>query len=83
MCVVTLHYQESGKTQPTWRGHSVGPVEKRLSRRLFYTPYWTTFELPTIDMKAASVGMLDQIVTGLKVMEPPESAGRFSYPLPS
>ena len=28
------------------------------------TPYWTTFELPAIDMKAASVGLLDQIVAG-------------------
>jgi len=34
-------------------------------RRLFYTPYWITFELPSIDMKAASVGLLDQIVAGL------------------
>jgi hypothetical protein len=30
------------------------------------TPYWTTFELPAIDMKAASVGILDQIVAGLR-----------------
>jgi hypothetical protein len=33
---------------------------------LCYTPYWTTFELPPIDMKAASVGILDQIATGLR-----------------
>jgi hypothetical protein len=32
---------------------------------LFYTPYWTTFELPSIDMKVASVGVLDQMVAGL------------------
>ena len=31
-----------------------------------FTPYWTTFELPAIDMKAASVGILDRIVTGLR-----------------
>jgi len=30
------------------------------------TPYWTTFELPAIDMKAASVGILDQMVAGLR-----------------
>jgi hypothetical protein len=30
------------------------------------TPYWITFELPAIDMKAASVGILDQIVGRLK-----------------
>jgi hypothetical protein len=34
--------------------------------RLFYTPYWITFELPAIDMKAASVGILDQIAAGLR-----------------
>jgi hypothetical protein len=105
---VTLRNQESGKAQPTWRGHPVGPVEKRLSRRLFYTPdrtrnlgcpldslgvrvrelrqaltagsrsgmgthanpastpYWITFELPAIDMSAASVGLLNQVVAGLR-----------------
>lgn len=30
------------------------------------TPYWTTFELPAIDMKVSSVGTLDQIVAGLR-----------------
>ena len=30
--------------------------------RLFYTPYWTTFEFPAIDMKAASVSTLGQMV---------------------
>jgi hypothetical protein len=30
------------------------------------TPYWITFELPSIDMKAASVGILDQTVAGLR-----------------
>jgi hypothetical protein len=35
-------------------------------RRIFYTPYWTTFELRSIEMKAASVGLLDQIVIGLR-----------------
>jgi hypothetical protein len=30
------------------------------------TPYWTTFELPLIDMKAALVGTVDQIVAGLR-----------------
>ena len=30
------------------------------------TPYWTTFELPAIDVKAASVGLLDQLVAGLR-----------------
>jgi hypothetical protein len=37
-----------------------------LFARDFYTPYWTTFELPSIDMKDASVGLLDQIVAGLR-----------------
>jgi hypothetical protein len=30
------------------------------------TPYWTTFELSAIDVKAASVGLLDHIVAGLR-----------------
>jgi hypothetical protein len=30
------------------------------------TPYWMTFELPPIDMKAASIGILDQIAAGLR-----------------
>jgi len=47
-------------------GHPVGPREKRPFRRLCYTPYWTTFELPAIDMKVASVGILDQIAAGLR-----------------
>jgi len=47
-------------------GHPVGPREERPYGRLFYTPYWTTFELPAIGMKAASVGILDQIVAGLR-----------------
>jgi hypothetical protein len=48
------------------RGHPVGPREQRSFGRIFYTPYWTTFELPPIDVKAASVGLLDQIVAGLR-----------------
>ena len=48
--------------------HSVAvPVRPRVEscfRRLFHTPYWTTFELPAIDMNAASVGIVDQIVAG-------------------
>jgi hypothetical protein len=47
-------------------GHPVGPHKQRPFRTLFYTPYWITFELPAIDMKVASVGVLDQIVTGLR-----------------
>jgi hypothetical protein len=39
---------------------------RRLSEVMSGTPYWTTFELPAIDMKAASVGILDQIVAGLR-----------------
>jgi hypothetical protein len=45
-------------------GHPVGPHEQRPFRRLFYTPYWTTFELPEIDTKAALVGIFDQIAAG-------------------
>ena len=30
------------------------------------TPYWTTFELPTIDMKAVSVGVLGQVIVGVR-----------------
>jgi hypothetical protein len=30
------------------------------------TPYWITFELRSIDVKAASVGILDQMVAGLR-----------------
>jgi hypothetical protein len=37
-----------------------------LDTRPCFTPYWTTFELPTIDMKASSVGTLDQIVVRLR-----------------
>jgi hypothetical protein len=44
----------------------VGPVEQRPYGRLFYTPYWATSELPPIDMKSASVGILDQIAAGLR-----------------
>jgi hypothetical protein len=32
---------------------------------LFYTPYWTTFELLASDMKSALVGILDQIAAGV------------------
>jgi len=46
--------------------HPVGSRKTTPFRRLFYTPYWTTFELSPIDMKVASVGLLDQIVTGLR-----------------
>jgi len=48
------------------RGGPVRPREQTPYGRLFYTPYWTTFELPTIDMKAASVGILDQTVARLR-----------------
>jgi len=41
------------------------------------TPYWTTFELRSIDMKVASVGVLGQIGARLAVVEPPEKPGRF------
>jgi hypothetical protein len=44
----------------------VGPREQKLFRRLFCTPYWTTSEPRSIDMKAAAVGTLDQIVAGLR-----------------
>ena len=47
-------------------GCPVGSRKQTLFGRLFYTPYWTTFELPPVDMKAASVGILDQMVTGLR-----------------
>jgi hypothetical protein len=30
------------------------------------TPYWTTFELSAIDMKVASIGLLDQIAAGVR-----------------
>jgi hypothetical protein len=44
----------------------LSPVKRKTNAgteaRIRFTPYWTTFELPTIDMKAASVGILDQIV---------------------
>jgi len=46
--------------------YPVGSHEQRPFARPFYTPYWTTFELAAIDMKAASIGMLDQIATGLR-----------------
>ena len=39
------------------------------------TPCWITFELPPTDMKAASVGILDQIVA-TQAMEPRISSGR-------
>jgi hypothetical protein len=48
------------------QGCPVGPREKRPFGRPFYTPYWTTFELPSIDTNAASVGILDQIAAGLR-----------------
>jgi len=44
----------------------VEPREQRPYRRLFYTPYWTTFEPPVIDVKAALVGIVDRIVAGLR-----------------
>jgi hypothetical protein len=47
-------------------GNPVVPREQRPFARLFYTPYWTTFELPATDMKVASVGILDQIVAGVR-----------------
>jgi len=46
--------------------YPIGPREQSPFRSIFYTPYWTTFELPAIDMKAASVGVLDQIVAGVR-----------------
>jgi hypothetical protein len=47
-------------------GHPVGLRAERPFRRLFYTPYWTTSELPAIDMKASSVGLLDHIGAELR-----------------
>jgi hypothetical protein len=47
-------------------GPPVGSREQDPFRRTLYTPYWTTFELTAIDMKAASVGILDQVVAGLR-----------------
>jgi hypothetical protein len=57
-----------GNERFEWRlsGHPGEPRGERLFGRLFYTPYWTVFELPPIDMKAASVGILDQIGAGLR-----------------
>jgi hypothetical protein len=43
----------------------VGSREQMAFRRIFYTPYWTTFELRSIYVEAASVGILGQIVGGL------------------
>ena len=43
------------------------------------TPYWTTFELPLIDVKAASVGILDQIVAGLRYRSLRSSRGGSLY----
>ena len=48
------------------RLHTSYRIEQKPFRRLFYTPYWTTFELPATDMKASSIGLLDQIVAGLR-----------------
>jgi len=39
---------------------------QQYARAAVGTPYWITFEFPAIDMKAASVGILDQIATGLR-----------------
>jgi hypothetical protein len=47
-------------------GYPVRSREQRPCGKVFYTSYWITFELPPIDMKAASVGSLDQIVAGLR-----------------
>jgi hypothetical protein len=52
--------------RPEWVGRPIGAREETPFLSDFYTPYWTTFELPPIDMKAASVGILDQIVVGLR-----------------
>ncbi len=49
------------------RTASAGQTQSKsgcLGTRSCFTPYWTTFELPAIDMKAASVGILDRIVAG-------------------
>ena len=48
------------------RLHTSYRIEQKPFKRLFYTPYWTTFELVAIDVKAASVGILDQIVARLR-----------------
>jgi hypothetical protein len=66
----------------TEHGHPVRPREQRLFRRLIYTSYWTTFELTATDMKAASVGILDQTVAGPRQWSPPEEPGRFSLSSP-
>ena len=80
-----LERQHLGPSRAQWapvkeeqrrRGHPVGSREQRPFGRLFCTPYWTTFELLSIDMKAASVGILDQMVPD-SGMEVPENPGRF------
>jgi len=54
----------------------VGSREQTPFARLFYTPYWTTFELPPIDMKVASIGILGPIVAGLRWWSLRKSRGR-------
>jgi len=61
---VSLH--APALSTPSAGSHPVGSREQRRCRKLFYTPYWITFELPAIDMNAASVGILGQIATGLR-----------------
>jgi len=57
---------DSYQGEQRWQGHPVGSREESCFRRLFYTPYWITFELPTIDMKAAAAGILNQIVAAFR-----------------
>jgi hypothetical protein len=52
------------------------------SRPLF-TPYWITFELPSIDVKAASIGILDQVVAGLRQCSLRRTRGGSCEPRPS
>jgi len=63
-----------------WCERPVGPVEQRPYGRVVYTPYWTTFELPAVEMKAASVGTLDQIAAGLRQWSPRKTRAAQSPP---
>jgi hypothetical protein len=44
----------------------ISPFGERAVSSETNTPYWTTFELPLIEMKAASVGILEQAIAGLR-----------------
>jgi hypothetical protein len=68
LCVTRAEQLESFAL---WRGAKLGQALTAESRNGMgthahpaSTPYWTTFELPAIDMKAASVGVSTQIAAG-------------------